>query len=155
MIAALVRAVLAIGGPSATTVNRAWGYSVIGFAAGSGMDAAGTYAQSGTMTPMQSLLAGTVAAAATPNFGSDEADWKHGDGWNRQSYAVGKAIEVPVGRALDPRGWWTPDWTSIGSGISKWNAPSSAPGVMGGIGSSVAQEPIGNTTKDQSQGIKK
>ncbi|MGO4156247.1 hemagglutinin repeat-containing protein [Cupriavidus sp. YAF13] len=65
-IAAPVGAVLAIGGPIATTVGGALGYSVIGFSAGSGMDAAGTYAQSGTVRPMQSLFAGTVAAIATP-----------------------------------------------------------------------------------------
>ncbi|WP_235185086.1 hypothetical protein [Cupriavidus sp. SK-3] len=65
-IAAPVGAVLAIGGPIATTVGGALGYSAIGFFAGSGMVAADKYAQSGTVGPVQSLFAGTAAAVATP-----------------------------------------------------------------------------------------
>jgi filamentous hemagglutinin len=67
-------------------------------------------------------------------------------------YGVGKVIEVPAAKAIDPRGWWTPDWTSIGNGITKWNAPNPIPGMLGGVGSSTSQEPIGNATKDRVQG---
>ncbi|QBP75062.1 filamentous hemagglutinin N-terminal domain-containing protein [Herbaspirillum huttiense] len=66
-------------------------------------------------------------------------------------YGVGKVIEIPSGRLIDPRGWWTPEWTSLNNGILKWNGPSAVPGMLGGVGSSFAQEPVGNTVKDQVQ----
>jgi filamentous hemagglutinin len=70
-------------------------------------------------------------------------------------YAVGKAIETPLGRVIDPRSWYTSDWIDLGYGVSKWNAPSAVPGMVSGVGSSVSQEPVGNLAKDRTQGERK
>jgi len=69
-------------------------------------------------------------------------------------YGFGKVIDTSAGRIIDPRGWWTPDWINMGYGISKWNAPSAIPGMLGGVGSSIAQEQIGGAVKNHTQGIR-
>jgi filamentous hemagglutinin len=70
-------------------------------------------------------------------------------------YTVGKAIEAPLGRAIDPRSWHSADWIDMGYGISRWNAPSPIPGMFSGVGSRITQEPVGNAVKDRTQGPKK
>ncbi|WP_423395077.1 hypothetical protein [Burkholderia sp. LMG 21824] len=43
-----------------------WGYATIGAVTGGGMDAAGQYAQSGTIRPAESVFAGATGAVSGP-----------------------------------------------------------------------------------------
>lgn len=65
-IAAPVGAVFLVGAPLAATVGSAGAFATAGGITGGGMDAAGQYAQSGEIRPMQSAFAGTVGAISGP-----------------------------------------------------------------------------------------
>jgi filamentous hemagglutinin len=64
-IAAVAGGALAVGAPVAAAVGNI-GFATIGASTGAGMDAAGQYAQSGTVRPAQSSLAGATGAIAGP-----------------------------------------------------------------------------------------
>ncbi|MFD1554497.1 hypothetical protein ACFSHT_02495 [Paraburkholderia silviterrae] len=65
VIAAATAGVALAGAPAAIAAG-ALGYSAIGSAVGGGMDMAGTYAQTGTIRPMQSAFATLTGGIAGP-----------------------------------------------------------------------------------------
>jgi filamentous hemagglutinin len=64
-IAAVAGGALAVGTPVAAAVGNI-GFATIGASTGAGMDVAGQYAQSGTVRPARSALAGATGAIAGP-----------------------------------------------------------------------------------------
>ncbi|HDV6325824.1 TPA: contact-dependent inhibition toxin BcpA [Burkholderia cenocepacia] len=65
VIAAATGGALVVGGPIAAAAGGL-GYATIGAVTGSGMDAAGQYAQSGTVRPAESVFAGATGAVSGP-----------------------------------------------------------------------------------------
>ncbi|MDM8354802.1 hypothetical protein [Pandoraea communis] len=115
----------------------------ISIAAVTGFLATGSGLGSSIFTNVGGSLVGSGIKGENPNAGMAGAAIGTAVG-----FGSGKVIEIGLSKIIDPRGWWTPDWISIGYGISKWNAPSQVPGMASGIGSSYLQEPTGNSFKD-------
>ncbi|WP_390623178.1 hypothetical protein [Ralstonia syzygii] len=65
-IAAPVATSLLIGAPVATATGGVFGLATIGGVVGGGMDAAGQYAQAGTIRPVQSIFATATGAVTGP-----------------------------------------------------------------------------------------
>ena len=65
VIAAATGGALVVGGPIAAAAGGL-GYATIGAVTGGGMDAAGQYAQSGTIRPAESVFAGATGAVSGP-----------------------------------------------------------------------------------------
>uniref|UniRef100_UPI002E21C74B hemagglutinin repeat-containing protein n=1 Tax=Ralstonia pseudosolanacearum TaxID=1310165 RepID=UPI002E21C74B len=118
-----------------------------GIAAATGFITTGSGLGSSIVTNVGGSIIGSGVKGENPNGGTAGAAVGTVLG-----YGVGKAIEIPAAKLIDPRGWWTPDWTSIGNGISKWNVPNPIPSMLGGAASSTSQEPISNATKYRVQG---
>ena len=116
----------------------------VGFAGTTGFITTGAGLGSSVLTNAGGALFSSAIKGENPNAGIGAAAVGTVAG-----YSIGKGIEIPLNNQINP--WWRPTWTNKGLGITTFTPPSAIPGMIGGVGSSFAQEPTGNFVKEEIQ----
>lgn len=132
-----------IGAGIGATVNAAFqsfgdqsmDWSDVGMAGMTGFITTGSGFVSSLFTNVGGALTASAIKGENPNSGMVDSALGTSVG-----YGLGKSVEVPFDRYVNP--WYRPDWkdAGVGFGITKPNTPNPLPGITGNALSSGAQE---------------